>query len=46
VTHITKSQDLISAKEGINGVWIKKNKNERDRRNKSRNHMKRIKVWK
>jgi len=40
------SPDLITAKEGINGRRIKKNKNERDRMNKNRNHMKWRKVWK
>jgi len=43
--HIQKkkgSQDLISAKERINGGWIEKNKSER--RNKNKNHIKRRKV--
>jgi hypothetical protein len=47
------SQDLISAKEVINGGWIRKTRTrerEREReskkRDKSRNHLKIRKVWK
>jgi hypothetical protein len=32
MSHIKRvSQDLISAKEGMNGGWIKKNKDKRER---------------